>query len=68
MPIQADRWEDCLPALKKLNDAVSSLPAPPVPDDEYSRKLNDLNRTTEGISEQIQGRVQMEREAEELRP
>lgn len=66
-PIQADKWEDLLPAVKKLNDAFTSLPAPPRPDDEFSHKVNDLWRVVEGISEQVRGRVQMEQEAEELR-
>jgi hypothetical protein len=67
MAIQAEKWEDLLPSVKKLNDAFTSLPAPPVPDDEFSHKINDLWRVVEGLTEQVRGRVQMEQEAEEMR-
>jgi hypothetical protein len=65
--IQAEKWEDLLPAVKKLNDARENLPAPPTPNDQFSQKCNDLWRAVEGITEQVNSHVEMEREAEELR-
>lgn len=64
-PIIAERWEDLFPSMKKLNDALSSIPAPPVPDDEFSQRLNQLNRHTEAITEQVRSRAQMQEEADE---
>lgn len=62
---QAKTWSEVAGPLKKLTEAASSLPSPPVPDDEYSQKLNTLNRTIEGLNEQINGRVQQEAEFDE---
>lgn len=57
---QAKTWEEITAPLKKLTEAAAAMPSPPTPDDEYSAKRNDLNRTIEGLNEQISGRVQME--------
>jgi hypothetical protein len=67
MPIQAEKWEDMLPSIKKLNAAREAVPAPPKPDDQVSQKMNELWRAVEGLTEQVRSRVQMEQEAEELR-
>lgn len=57
---QAQSWSDITGPLKALTEAAAAMPAPPTPDDEYSHKRNDLNRTIEGLNEQVNGRVQME--------
>jgi hypothetical protein len=63
---QADNWAAIKPAVTKLREAVDEMPSPPTPDDEYSQKRNDLNRTVSGLEEQVQGRVQMEEELDDL--
>lgn len=57
---QAENWEAIQPHVAKLRKAIEELPSPPHPDDDYSQKRNDLNKTLEGIEEQVSGRVQME--------
>lgn len=63
---QAENWEGIQPYVAKLRKAVEDLPSPPQPDDEYSQKRNDLNKTLEGIEEQVSGRVQMEQMADDV--
>lgn len=64
---QAEQWIDFKPHTKRLNEAFAMVPAPPVPDDSYSVKMNALHKAIEGFSEYINTRVEMEQQAEELR-
>lgn len=57
---QAEKWEDIIPYVKRLLEASSRMPAPPVPDDDYAQKRNELNRVVEGLNELIRGRADME--------
>lgn len=63
---QAERWDEMQPNIKALVKASEGVPAPPVPDDQWSQKMNDLRRTVEGLYEQLKTRVEMEQEADEL--
>lgn len=56
----AESWEEFLPPLKKLNDAVKSFPSPPAPDDGYAGKMNDLNRAVEGIDQTVRSKIEQE--------
>lgn len=63
---QAENWAEMKTQMAKLTKAASEMPSPPRPDDEYAQKMNDLNRTIEGLNEQINGRVQQEEELDDV--
>lgn len=63
---QAKNWAEMKDQLAKVNTAVSEMPSPPQPDDEYAQKMNTLNRTLEGLNEQVNGRVQQEEELDDV--
>lgn len=60
----AEKWIDLTIPVKKLLQAREGIPAPPVPDDNWAMKMNELHRAVEGLSEYLTTRKQMEEMAE----
>lgn len=56
-------WYNLGENLKRVESAVEKLPAPPIPDDSFSQKMNDLHRAVEGLRETINGRLEAEQVA-----
>jgi hypothetical protein len=62
VPEQADSWDALEIAVKGIKEKVLKLPAPPTPRDSWSEKVNMLNRTIEGMTEQARSEAQNEEE------
>lgn len=57
---QAKSWAEVKVYMNSLDKAAQSMPAPPVPRDSWSEKVNGLNRTLEGMREQLASEVENE--------
>lgn len=55
-------WDAIEIAVKGIKDKIAKLPPPPIPRDSWSEKVNQLNRTIEGMSEQARSESQNEEE------
>lgn len=62
-PSQADSWAQLKVGLNAIDREFAKLPAPPVPRDSWSEKVNALTRVLEGMREQLASEI----EGEDLR-
>jgi hypothetical protein len=62
-----DSWAELKPHVDALSKAVAKVPAPPVPDDDWSQKLNVIVTTTESLRQHVDSRYQAEEEGRAAR-
>lgn len=56
----AKSWHEVDEYFVEVEEKARKIPPPPQPDDAWSEKLSALNRTLEGMREQLNGRMEME--------
>lgn len=57
---QASSWTQLKVHVNRLNKTFTEMPAPPIPDDDWSQKLNNLNRGLDALNQQLNTRIEME--------
>jgi hypothetical protein len=60
-----DSWHEMKPYIDETVKQVKKIPAPPVPDDSWGQKMNDLNRAVHGLREHCDSRIQAEQAMED---
>lgn len=63
----AGAWDKHKIAVRELVKRASTLPPPPVPDDSWSEKVNNLTRTVHAMNEHVDSRIEAEERAEATR-
>lgn len=62
--LQADKWEDLKPDVRRLNEALEAFHTPPEPDDHYSQSMNKLITGAEALTHHVNTRSEQQEEAE----
>lgn len=57
-----DSWAAMKPHVDALHKSAGKVPAPPVPDDAWSQKMNTINQTIESMLQHVDSRIQAEEE------
>lgn len=64
---QAENWQELAQAVKEVDEALKSIPAPPVPNDDFGKTMNGVNGNFNQLKEVVynQANLELEREEEE---